>query len=468
MTNQHFLAAQQKGIEGNRFFDTQEYIKAIACYQEALKLYPLYSEIYFNLGLAYQALFQNETALIQFEQAIQHNPNYQEAHLQRGNILRDMQQTQLAKLSYETALQLDAHSTQALNNLGVIHYELRQIPKAIEYFERVINIDPKHINAHWGLSLCLLLLGEYELGWQEFEWRLKDQEFVRNTFPLEYEQYLWKKGDSIEGKTILVMAEQGLGDTLQFCRFARILHAMKARVILQVPQALVRLLQNLQGVDQVIGDHESAQNIDYVVPLMSLPSRLNLTEHHFSFEGSYLPSLPTKKIPLPIQDKSLRSVKVGLVWQGGHREALQNTWATHQRRNIPLNLLAQLAHPSVIFFSLQKGNLALQELHDLKKNRKDFVLQEIALDDFTDTANIIEQLDLVISVDTAVAHLAGAMAKPVWILNRFDGCWRWLMNRQQTPWYSSARLYFQQHSGDWQGVIDQVKQDLEVFISECK
>ena len=147
---------------------------------------------------------------------------------------------------------------------------------------------------------------------------------------------------------------------------------------------------------------------------------------------------------------------------------MQNTWATHQRRNIPLNLLAQLAHPSVIFFSLQKGNLALQELHDLKKNRKDFVLQEIALDDFTDTANIIEQLDLVISVDTAVAHLAGAMAKPVWILNRFDGCWRWLMNRQQTPWYSSARLYFQQHSGDWQGVIDQVKQDLEVFISECK
>jgi ADP-heptose:LPS heptosyltransferase len=241
---------------------------------------------------------------------------------------------------------------------------------------------------------------------------------------------------------------------------------MKAKVVLQVPRILVSLLQNLEGVDQVIGDQESAQNIDLVLPLMSLPNRLNLTEADFVVKGPYLHSPKTKKQLLPIKDKSSPLIKLGLVWQGGHRETLSNTWATHQRRNIPLKMLAQLAHPDISFFSLQKGSLALQELHELKKSPTHFDVFESELGDFTDTADIIDQLDLVITVDTSVAHLAGAMAKPVWILNRFDGCWRWLRHRQETPWYTSAKLYFQQDPGDWQGVIDQVKQDLEVFISE--
>ena len=464
MTNQNLIAAHQKGLEGNQFFEQAEYVHAISAYQEALQLHPEYPEIYFNLGLAYQALFQFEIAVLQFEQAIQINPNYVDAYIQRGNVLRDLQQLQLAKLSYETALSIDERSTQALNNLGVVHYELRQIPEAIIFFQRAIKLDENHINAHWGLSLCYLLMGQFDQGWQEFEWRLKDQEFTLKTFPHEYEQYLWKKGDQIAGKTILLMAEQGLGDTIQFCRFAKALKSLDVKVVLQVPQVLVKLLRCVEGVDQVISDHESAQDIDLVIPLMSLPHRLDLKEHHLGFDSPYI-SIPKNENITSIQQEESKKIKVGLVWQGGIRASLPSSWATHQRRNIPLEMYTQFENPQIDFYSLQKGTQAIQELIELKKSQSSFIVRESSFDDFFDTAKIVNELDLVITVDTAVAHLAAAMGKPVWIINRFDACWRWLLSRHDTPWYPSVRLYFQTTPGDWQTVIDDVKRDLQQFIS---
>jgi tetratricopeptide (TPR) repeat protein len=465
VTHQVFLEAQQKGLAGNHYFAQQDYAKAIEAYQEALDLYPNYPEIYFNLGLTYQQLHQLQIALQKFDQAITLKGNYYEAYIQRGNVLRDLQLHSLAKNSYENALKIQPMALQALNNLGVVHYELRQITAAIDCFLQVIEIDPDHTNAHVCLSFCWLITGQFQRGWQEFEWRLKDAEFVQKTFPLEFTQYLWRKGDKIAGKTILLMAEQGLGDAIQFCRWTKVLQDMGARVVLQVPQVLVKLLSTLEGVYQVISDHESAQNIDLVLPLMSLPHHLDFQEKDFRCHTPYLSPAPTASVKLKVPKENEKYLKVGLVWQGGRRETLPSSWATHYRRNIPLEMFTQLANPQILFYSLQKGEHALQELQQLREHSS-FNIYENQIDDFTDTANIIRQLDVVITVDTAVAHLAGALGKPVWILNRFDACWRWLINRTDTPWYSSAKLYFQKSPGDWQGVIDEVKTDLLEFISE--
>jgi hypothetical protein len=459
--------ARAKAIEGNHQYEKGQFAQALYLYLEALELDSNYAEVHFNCALTYQALQQLEKDVEHLNQALFIDPNYFDAHLNRGNLLRDLNHFEEAKQSYQMALQIDDQSVQALNNLGVIHYELRDLPKAIAFFEKAIDLEPKHINAHWGLSLCCLLVGDFQRGWEEFEWRLRDELFAKQTFPLEYENYLWQ-GQSLQDKTILLMAEQGLGDTIQFCRFAKIVKDMGARVVLQVPPTLIELLQGMKGVDQVISTNESAENIDFVIPLMSLPHRLQLSATHL-YDSSHYLFADNKKIQSKLLgNQDIGLIKVGLAWQGGVRESLPSTWATHHRRNISLEYLLQLAHPKIVFYNLQKGSSGLQELEHLRNKRQTELMEECLLDDFSDTAAIIAQLDLVITVDTAVAHLAGAMGKPVWVLNRYDACWRWQMGRTEIDWYASMQFYFQKRPGAWLEVIDEVKKDLEVFISEYR
>ena len=457
--------AQEIAIQGNQFFIKGQYQEAIAHYQNALLIDPQSSAIYFNCALAYQAMNDLPQALYYFDQAILHQPDYADAYLNRGNILRDLNQLEQARQSYESAIQYAPQMVQALNNLGVVLYEERQLEKACHAFESAISKDPQHTNSHWGLSLCHLLLGNFQKGWQGFEWRLQDEHFVQNTFPKEFASYLWKKGESIQGKTMLLMAEQGLGDTIQFCRFAKNLHELGARIVLQVPDVLQTLLINLEGVHQVLAASEQAHGIDLVVPLMSLPYLLDIDEKNYC-RDAYLQIDPQKirQWQPTIQSKS--KIKIGLVWQGGVRESMPQSWATHQRRNIPLKFFEQLCRQEITFINLQKGHQSLQALDAYRKDFPDseFQLLDVMIDDFSDTAAIISQLDLVISVDTSVAHLAGALGKPVWVLNRYDACWRWLLNRTDTIWYPSMRLYFQESPGDWQSVIKQVVKDLDQFI----
>ena len=460
--------AKEKGIEGNHYYEQGEFAKAVICFQEAVALDALYAEIHFNCGLAYQALNQFSQALHAYEQALIANPHYADAYINRGNILRDLNRFEDAKQSYLSALGINSESVQALNNLGVVCYELREIPEAIDSFLKAIQIDSDHTNAHWGLSLCYLINGDYEKGWQNFEWRLKDSFFVQQTLPHEYEEYLWQKDDSLKDQTILLMAEQGFGDTIQFCRFAKHLQILGARVVLQVPFALVDLLNGIEGVDLVISASESAQEIDWVLPLMSIPERLGLQENDFAMDQPYIKADPLKISQLDPELFSTGKIKVGLVWQGGIREYLASSWATHYRRNIPLSQIITLLHPSIDFYSLQKGQVAENELKLFKESHPGININEFVLTNFSDTAAVISQLDLVITVDTAVAHLVGAMGKPVWVLHRHDACWRWLLNRQDTTWYPMMRHYRQKISGDWSEVISRVQRDLETFISAHK
>ncbi len=462
-------SAKELGLQANQLFASGQFKEAITLYQKAVLIEPSYSAIYFNCALAYQAIHDLPHALHYFDQAIEHQSDYADAYLNRGNVLRDMNQFELARQSYERTLQLDPQMVQAWNNLGVVLYEERQLDQACVAFKKACSYDPLQASALWGLSLCHLLLGQYQQGWQAFESRLKDQHFIQQTFPKEFAEFLWKKGESIHGKTVLLMAEQGFGDTIQFCRFAKNIQRLGAKVILQVPEALQRTLSNIEGVDQIISTKEQAHGVDVVTPLMSLPYLLDLLEKDYASEA-YLRADPQKITQWQPMIQDPNQLKIGLVWQGGVRESMPQTWATHQRRNIPLELFSQLQRPDITFYHLQKGEHAILELETYRKDhpQSDFRIKDLGFEDFADTAAIIEQLDLVITVDTAVAHLAGAMGKPVWILNRFDGCWRWLQHRSDTVWYPTAKLYFQESPGDWQGVIDDVINDLDGFICARK
>ena len=242
---------------------------------------------------------------------------------------------------------------------------------------------------------------------------------------------------------------------------------MGARVILQVPKALTNLLAGVSGVAQIVEPGTPLPRFDYQCPLMSLP---------FAFKTD-LTSIPAN-IPYltPSLEKSCywkeklgerSKPRVGLVWSGGFRSDQPETWAVNRRRNIPLVKFASLKHPDIEFYSLQKGQPGESELTELTRTNwdgPDIVNFTNELKDFSDTAALIDNLDLIVTVDTSTAHLAGALGKPVWILNRFDSCWRWLVDRTDSPWYPTAKLYRQEKADDWDHVVRQVSADLFDFV----
>jgi hypothetical protein len=301
-----------------------------------------------------------------------------------------------------------------------------------------------------------LLRGEYAEGWREFEWRWRGgtaEEIKLRGFA----EPQWQ-GEDVAGKTLLLHAEQGFGDTLQFCRYASLVGAT-ARVILEVQPPLVRLCSGLAGVARVVARGEPPPAFDLHCPLMSLPLAVGTTLDTIPSGVPYLAADPELVVGWRERLAGLDGLRVGLVWAGSLRPEPELS-AIDRRRSITLAMMASLGEASgVSFISLQKGEPAAQSanaalglaLHDFTAN----------LQDFADTAALIEALDLVISVDTSVAHLAGALGKPIWLLNRFDTCWRWLLNRDDSPWYPQLRQFRQPSPGDWNSVMRAVRDALQ-------
>jgi hypothetical protein len=275
---------------------------------------------------------------------------------------------------------------------------------------------------------------------------------------------LWLGEQSLVGKTILLHAEQGLGDTLQFCRYAPLVAQLGATVILEVQRPLFKLLQNLEGVSQLVAMGDPLPAFDYQCPLLSLPLAFNTGIESIPNQVTYITALPIQEEYWKTKLQAHQKLKVGLVWSGGFRPNHPELWSLNARRNIPLAQIAKINIPGVNFYSLQKGEPAESELLQSgnqywdSSNFYNFVGE---LHDFSDTAALIANLDLIISVDTSTAHLAAAMGKPVWLLNRFDAEWRWLLDRKDSPWYPTMTLYQQERMGDWGSVIERVRRDLQ-------
>jgi hypothetical protein len=273
----------------------------------------------------------------------------------------------------------------------------------------------------------------------------------------------WLGRECLIGKTIVLHGEQGLGDTLQFCRYVKRVADLGASVLLEVPSQLASLLKNLEGVSRLLVRGEPLPAFDYHCPLISLPLAFGTSLSTIPAQVPYIVADPVKTRFWSEKLGPWIQLRVGLVWSGGFRPDQPERGPVDKRRNMPLSTLAPLRNAGITFYSLQKGQPAESELAQLRAAGwpgPELVDFTALLHDFSDTAALVENLDLVISVDTSTAHLAGALAKPVWIMNRFDSCWRWLLNRTDSPWYPTARLYRQQRPEDWAEVVERIRLDL--------
>ena len=338
-----------------------------------------------------------------------------------------------------------------------------RLDEAVAAYDRAIRCKPDFAAATstWGSHCCCpetsLTAG------REYEWRLRGAH--KHLKPRDCAAPQWR-GEDLYGRTILLHAEQGLGDTIQFCRYAALLAARGGRVVLEAPRPLLRLLSGLKGVDQLIAAGDPLPAFDVHCPLMSLPLACGTQTRHDPGANS----VSVRKAG----DGFLLAGSVGpqnqaARWPGVERWLSAQSTRASACGNMTLQIIAQLNHPQLDFFSLQKGEPAESELLALQDTLwpgGNFHNVAHDLKDFDDTAGLIEALDLVIGVDTSTVHLAGALGKPVWLLNRFDSCWRWLEQRDDSPWYPTLRLFRQPGRGDWQSVIQNVARALEVELVE--
>lgn len=366
---------------------------------------------------------------------------------------------------YEKAQALGMQNLEIYLNKGSTLHHLKRCSDAIACYDQALKLEPRHVDAHWNKSLLKLSLGEYAEGWELYEWRWKTE--FQKSAARTYDQPLWLGNQPLDNRTILVFAEQGLGDTIQFCRYITKLADLGAKVILEAPEALLRILGSLEGVSKLIPMGSSPPPFDYYCPLLSLPLAFKTSVTNIPNQVPYLKPDPEKVGYWKNLLGAKSHPRVGLVWSGGFRPNQPELWDVNERRNIPLHKLAPLNLPNIDFYSLQKGEEAQAMLTSLKSsgwNGPELIDHTDRLTDYSDTAAFIENLDLIISVDTSVAHMAGALGKPVWILNRFDTDWRWFLDRTDSPWYPSATIFNQSNPEDWDTVVENVREKLGELI----
>jgi Flp pilus assembly protein TadD len=439
---------------------------ALSSYETAITLRPDYAEAHHNRGLLLREMWRLPEALASLDRALELTPRYADAHNERGLVLRELDRLEEALASFERALAVDPRHLAALINQGLTLQNLNRAAEAVASFDAAIAVRPNHATALHNRAYANLLAGDLAAGWRDYEWRWLDEgsplaRLRRNLGPR------WTGAEPLRGQWILISAEQGLGDTLQFCRYIPLLAQRGARVILEVQPALRRLLTSLDGLEKLVDLNTPVPEFDYYCPLLSLPLAFGTDLSNVPADVPYLRA-PSERHELWRERLSGNAgLRVGLVWAGGLRPAQPELAAVNRRRNVPLEILSRLGHPRIRFFSLQKGEPA--ELEAAVASRggwEGFALTDLGpeLLDFTDTAALLETLDLLISVDTAAAHLAGALGRPAWILNRFDTCWRWLLDRSDSPWYPSVRLYRQTTPGQWLQLIERVRADLHALV----
>jgi tetratricopeptide (TPR) repeat protein len=425
----------------NRFAEAAE------CYRRALALRTDYVDAYNNLGNVLQALNRPRDAMACFLSVLAIRPDHADAHSNLGNAFAALDRYEEAMESYARALAIRPDHADAHNNLGLALRDINRHQEAIACFEKAQTVKPDHADAQLNEGLARLALGDFDAGWRKYEWRrLLKNNNPRNPAPL---RPLWLGKGELSGKTILLHGEQGLGDTLQFLRYVPHVAQRGARVILAVQRPLARLVTGLAGVSVLRAQGDTIPPFDCYCPLPSLPLAF----------GTTLDTIPATVPYLHIETEAWQrwknrlaggsGLKIGLVWAGN--PAHKND----RRRSIALDQIAALFDcPGVRWFSLQSGERA-GDLATLSCGRVADLSPELA--DFAETAAAIANLDLVITVDTATAHLAGALGKPVWVLLPFSADWRWLLHRNDSPWYPTARLYRQAAPGDWAGVVRQVE-----------
>ena len=418
--------------------------EAIAHYEAAAELRPGDHGLRFNLGNLLLELNRPGEALAAYDRAVALAPGYVAAHNNRAGALLDLGRTEEALAAYDRVLALEPRLAPVITNRGRVLYDLGRMDEALADHDRALALAPGDPTALWNKSLALLAEGRLAEGFALFEQRKAHGLGARDLGPE------WR-GGPVAGKTLFLHAEQGLGDTLQFARYAPLLAAEGAKVILAAPETLHPVLRTLGGDMELIAEDAAPPAFDSHAPLMSLPVAFGTTLEKIPAETPYLHAAPEAVARWTQRFGPATGPRIGLAWSG------RPSHANDRRRSIPLERLAPLIGPGVDWVSLQK---------DVRP--EDAAIRDVSglISDFGDTAALIDLMDLVITVDTSVAHLAGALGKPVWILLPFNADWRWLRDREDSPWYPSARLFRQPAHGDWDSVIIAVKAGLEARFAQ--
>ena len=423
---------------------------ALASYAEAIQADPAYAEAYYNRGVMQQEQGQQQAAIADFDKAIELRGDYAEAWSNRGNALQAIKQFGAAVESYDKAISIDAGYVNAHYNRGNALQALRQLDAAADCYAKACELQPDLAEAHWNQSLVLLLGGKYAEGWVAYEWRWKNHKegFVERNFA----QPLWLGAEPIAGKRILLHAEQGLGDSLQFIRYAELVAALGAEVIVEVQRTLIGLLQGLAGVSEWVARGDKLPGFDYQCPLLSLPLAFGTTLEDIPKRQAYIFSKPAQVAQWRSRLGPATRPRVGLVWSGSLIHS------NDSNRSVKLASLLPYLPAHCDYFSLQKelredDQEALRGCESIRYFGAELV-------DFSETAALCELMDLVISVDTSVAHLSAALGKPTWILLPYVPDWRWLLDRDDSPWYPGAKLYRQASLGDWTSTLERLKADL--------
>lgn len=428
--------------------------EAIRCYQNAIEINSDYAEGYNSIGNALKDEGKLEEAIIYYNKALQIKPDYAYAYYNLANIFQNQGKFEKAISYYCIALHLKPSSIEVYNNIGNAYLDQGCFDRALFYYQEGLKKKPSYAEIIFNQATTHLLKGNLIKGWEGYEWRFR-RSAKHTVYIHSYDKPRWD-GSFFRGKRLFVHAEQGLGDALQFVRYLPMVKARGGTVIFESPKQLFGLMQNFPGIDELTimsYEKKSDKEFDFYIPLMSLPWIFKTT----------IDTIPAK-IPYfssdPIKCKYWRrrlagdGFKVGLVWSGQYRPPYD--------RFILLEKFAPICKiKGVRLYGLQKGDAAGQ-IDRLPEDMQIINLGD-ELVDFTDTAALIENLDLIISIDTSVVHLAGAMAKPTWVLLRFIPDFRWLMHREDSPWYPTVRLFRQSVRGDWDSVILKVARELSLL-----
>jgi tetratricopeptide (TPR) repeat protein len=447
---------------GNALTDQGKLDGAVAAYRQAIGIKPDFAEAYSNRGNALQELRRFEDALASHDRALELRPDLAVAHCNRGSVLSDMARFEEALTSYDRALSLRPDFAEAHCNRGNTLKDVRRFEDALASYDCALKLRPDFANAHFNAALCRLLIGDFAGGWQEYEWRWEHQ--TRKAAKRNFSQPLWLGGNDIAGKTILLHAEQGFGDTLQFSRYVPRVAERGARVVLEVPNALRELMSTLPCAVQIVSRGDALPAFDLHCPLLTLPLAFGTRLETIPSRTPYLSAAGNKQKAWRDRLGRHEAPRIGLVWAGNSGKHLPRANRFDRLRSLQFDQLAPILQVrGCEFYSLQKGDDAVAQLHNstLLHGVIDWSAE---FQDFSDTAAFIENLDLVISVDTSVAHLAGALGKPFWLLNRYNTCWRWLLDREDSPWYPTARLFRQDATREWVPAIARITAALQDYV----
>jgi tetratricopeptide (TPR) repeat protein len=428
-----------------------DYARALPLYEQAIGLNPTHAEAYYKRGNALRLLGRPEAAIASYDEAIKYKPDYAYAYCNRGSVQHGLKLLEAAAVSFEHAIAFAPSDIVAHYNRALLMQDLFRWDDALASYNAAIAIKPDYAEAQFNRGLLALYLGDFQTGWPAFEWRWASAERLKIGALRNFEQPLWLGEPALQGKRLFIHSEQGLGDTIQFSRYATLCAARGATVILEAQQPLLDLLTTLDGPAQLVAKGAIPPPFDFHCPIMSLPLAFDTTPDTVPAAPRYLradaKSVEQWKTFLGEQKRP----RVGLVWSGNSDNPID--------RQRSISLADWLPHlpTDIDYFCLQKDIRAAD--YDTL-DASDIFSFDDDLMDFKSTAALCECMDLVLSVDTSLLHLSGALGKRTWLLLPYVPDWRWMRDREDTPWYPSVKLYRQPTRGDWTSVFNRVAADL--------